>query len=86
MVTINYLREENRASHGDGGDETLTRRGRDPPVGHPSRLPFRGRNLFRSHVREGEREWTVPLIAIRRDVSARERITLTPARSLLESR
>lgn len=51
MVTINYLREENRASRGDGGDETLTRRGRDPPVGHPSRPPFRERNLFRASER-----------------------------------
>lgn len=47
MVTINYLREENRASRGDGGDETLTRRGRDPPVGRPSRSPFRERSLLR---------------------------------------
>lgn len=40
MVTINYLREENRASRGDGGDETLTRRGRDPPVGHLLLVPL----------------------------------------------
>lgn len=47
MVTINYLQEERIASRGDDGDETLTRRGRAPPVGHPARPPPRQRNPFR---------------------------------------
>lgn len=40
MVTINYLYEREkriaRPSRGVGGDETLTRRGRDPSVGQAS--------------------------------------------------
>lgn len=58
MVTINYLGEENRASRGDGGDETLTRRGRDLSVGYPCRSLFRERKplpLARVSERASER-------------------------------
>lgn len=65
MVTINYFREENCASRGDGGDETLTRRSSRRasfsfPFSRAKPLP-----LARAS------EWTVLLIAIRR-VGARE--------------
>jgi len=79
MVTINYLREENRASRGDSGDETLMRRSRDPPVEHPSCLLFRERNLFRSHVRvDGTND--------RDPTCRRARELLRFRRGLLESR